>query len=122
MSPPSPVCSNPRDTPCFLCIAELGVTCVKGDNKDTALIIELASKADIVLNAADADDATLAGAILQGCKLKFDSTSVRSVYIHTSGLAVLGDRSEGVFDQASPIYDASSPVKFQPPAANTWST
>jgi hypothetical protein len=84
------------------------VTCVKGDNKDTALIIELASKADIVLNAADADDATLAEAILQGCKLKFESTSVKSVYIHTSGIAVLADRSEGVFDQASPVYDVSS--------------
>lgn len=77
----------------------------QGNSQDIALVTELASKADIVLNAADADDTTLTKAALQGCKQQFDNTSVKSVYIHTSGLAVLGDKSEGVFDPAAPIYD-----------------
>jgi len=81
------------------------VTCIKGTNQDTSLVIKHASQADIVLNAADADDAHLASAILQGCKLKFEATSIKSVYIHTSGLAVLGDGSEGVFDPSCPVYD-----------------
>ena len=84
------------------------MTCVKGTNQDTSLVTELASEADIVLNAADADDVGLANGILAGCKQRFDATSTKSIYIHTSGLAVLGDKSQGVFDPAAPVYDVST--------------
>lgn len=43
---------------------EYGVTTVTGTNDDLSLITELSSKADIVLNAADADaDATVKAAL-----------------------------------------------------------
>jgi hypothetical protein len=70
-------------------------------------VTELASKADIILNAADADDLGLLKAILVGCQQKFTTTSVKSIYIHTSGTAVFMDDAEGVFNPATPVYDVS---------------
>lgn len=82
---------------------------MKGNNQDLELVTELASKADIILNAADADNAALANSALQGCKQRFNATAVKSIYIHTSGLAVLGDKSEGIFDPVAPVHDVCDP-------------
>lgn len=81
------------------------MTCVKGTNQDTSLIADLASQADIVLNAADADDAGLLAAILDGCKKKFTNTGSKVVYIHTSGTAIFKDNAAGDFDPLTPIYN-----------------
>jgi hypothetical protein len=89
------------------------ITCVKGSNEDLPLITELASKADIVLNAADADSEAIIEAILEGCKRHLEDTKSKSVFIHTSGTAILGDGGEGTFNPLTPVYDVRpEPIDF----------
>lgn len=86
-------------------LIEHGISCVQGSNEDISLITELASKADIVLNAADADAEPMVKAILKGCKRHLEETGTKSLFVHTSGTAILGDGAEGRFNPLTPVYD-----------------
>ncbi|EJD37982.1 NAD(P)-binding protein [Auricularia subglabra TFB-10046 SS5] len=68
---------------------------ISGSFEDLALIRKHSSIADLVVQTANADDEALMGAILEGLKERFDSTSVRPVLLHTSGAGVIMDRSPG---------------------------
>jgi len=70
---------------------------------------ELASKADIVISAADSDDLPLAEAILKGLKKHKEETGKIGTLIHTSGIAVFFDDTEdGSYKPDGHFYDDSS--------------
>lgn len=90
---------------CQTTCTEFGVATVVKAGQDLELVKQLASKSDIVLNAADADDEALTDAVLAGCKLHFENTGAKTLLIHTSGTAVLADEAEGVFSATATVYD-----------------
>jgi len=57
-------------------------------------IAELASKADVVINAADCDDLPLTEAILKGLKWRKEESGKVGTLIHTSGIAVFFDDTQ----------------------------
>ena len=66
-----------------------------------------------MLNAADADSEAIIEAILEGCKRHLEDTKSKSVFIHTSGTAILGDGGEGTFNPLTPVYDVRpEPIDF----------
>ncbi|KAK0614987.1 hypothetical protein B0T17DRAFT_619822 [Bombardia bombarda] len=65
-------------------LEKLGITPVKGSLTDTKLISEWASKSDIIVHTASADDDTSVFAIVEGLKSR-PRGSKRAIYIHTSG-------------------------------------
>lgn len=64
------------------------------------------TSADVIIDAADADDLELAQAIIKGLK---EHQRKWPIWIHTSGTGVLMDKPTGVFqpDTASKIWDVS---------------
>jgi len=69
-------------------------------------ITELASKADIVINAADCDDLPLTEAVLKGLKKHKAETGKIPTLIHTSGIAVFfDDTKDGSFKPDGHFYD-----------------
>ncbi|KAF8493612.1 hypothetical protein JB92DRAFT_3084922 [Gautieria morchelliformis] len=70
---------------------------VNGSHEDLDTIQSLAAQADIVVNAADADDMPLTNAILAGLKARSKSVSFKPILIHTSGSGVISDQAEGEF-------------------------
>jgi hypothetical protein len=70
---------------------------VNGSHEDLDTIQSLAAQADIVVNAADADDLPLTKAILAGLKARSKSVSFKPILIHTSGSGVISDQAEGEF-------------------------
>lgn len=83
----------------------MGVRVVKGSNSDIALITEEASKADVILNAADADDLELTKAVLAGAKQT--TTGKRPILIHTSGTGVASAEPTGSFNPGQKVYNVS---------------
>ncbi|KZV92278.1 hypothetical protein EXIGLDRAFT_594343, partial [Exidia glandulosa HHB12029] len=78
-----------------------------------------ASKADVVVNAADLNDLSLVNAIIDGLAQRTKETGTRAILLHTSGAFVVLDNAEGV---APPkrvyINDASeSDIRGIPPTA-----
>ncbi|EJD06300.1 uncharacterized protein FOMMEDRAFT_131316 [Fomitiporia mediterranea MF3/22] len=67
------------------------VNAVNGTLEDRALVTQFASKADIVINVARADDLGLIEALVEGLKRRKEETGKRSVLIHT----LAGDAFEG---------------------------
>jgi hypothetical protein len=65
--------------------------------EDASLLTELASKADIIVNCANADDLGATQALLEGAKKRKAETTHRVLYIHTSGTGVLGDDAKGMY-------------------------
>jgi hypothetical protein len=79
-------------------IRAIGVTnVVQGSHDDLDMIENLATQADIVVNAADADDLPLTKAILQGLKARTKTIGYKAILIHTSGTGVVSDQAEGEF-------------------------
>lgn len=70
------------------------------------IIEEQASKADIVLNTADADDLELTKAILRGIK-RTTAGGKRPILIHTSGTGVASKKPTGIFDPNQKVYNVS---------------
>ena len=70
---------------------------VHGSHDDLEKIQKLAAQADIVVNAADADDLPLTKAILQGLKTRSMTVAYSPILIHTSGTGVISDQAEGEF-------------------------
>jgi len=76
---------------------------VKGSHTDLDIIREEASKADVILNAADADDLDLTKAILAGAKST--KTGKTPILIHTSGTALASKEPTGTFDPTAKVYN-----------------
>ncbi|KAF8623606.1 hypothetical protein AX17_007309 [Amanita inopinata Kibby_2008] len=93
-------------------LKQLGVTTSVGSFTDSALLEQLASKADVVISMADADDLGAARAILKGLKAKYEATKVLPILIHTSGTGVLSDNAAGMF-ATDDIYSDKDVEKFE---------
>jgi hypothetical protein len=78
---------------------------VKGSHSDLDIIEEQASKADIVLNAADADDLDLTNAILKG--IKRTSIGKKPILIHTSGTGLAIRDGDGKFRPDDKVWNVS---------------
>ncbi|KAJ7255830.1 NAD(P)-binding protein [Mycena haematopus] len=93
---------------------ELGVNvkAVVGSHSDAALVERLASEADVVVAAADADDLGAAKATLAGLKKRHAASGVVPIFIHTapafckSGTGVIVEDAKGL-SPGSTIYDDS---------------
>ncbi|ATZ45889.1 hypothetical protein BCIN_01g05880 [Botrytis cinerea B05.10] len=66
----------------------LGVQPLKGRLEDGEIIAEAASKADIIVHAATADDLPSVRAVIKGIKERSNKSS-KIIYIHTSGAGVI---------------------------------
>lgn len=66
-----------------------GITPVLGDIHDDACIVNAAGKADIVINAADADNAHVAALLISALK------GTGKKLIQTSGSSIIGDKAGG---------------------------
>ena len=76
----------------------MGITdVIQGSHHDLEKIQNLAAQADIVVNAADADDLPLTMAILEGLKARSMTATFKPILIHTSGTGVISDQAEGEF-------------------------
>jgi len=84
-------------------VEALGVKVVKGSHSDLNLIAEEASKADIILNAADADDLELTKAVLAGAKKT--TIGKTPILIHTSGTGVVMGEPTGKCDPNAKVYN-----------------
>ncbi|KZV83709.1 NAD(P)-binding protein [Exidia glandulosa HHB12029] len=75
------------------------------DHSNSEAIKTAASKADVVINAADADAVDMINAVLAGLAERKKSTGKKGVYLHTSGTWYAFDKAEGVFDPSSKYYN-----------------
>ncbi|KAF9515085.1 hypothetical protein BS47DRAFT_1294327 [Hydnum rufescens UP504] len=71
---------------------------------DREIITSAASVADIIINAADADDLALANAVIRGIE---KSKKKLPILIHTSGTALVISGSTGEFEEDAKIWDDS---------------
>ncbi|KZV91000.1 NAD(P)-binding protein [Exidia glandulosa HHB12029] len=88
---------------------------IQGTHKDLETIKKAASEADLIINAADADDASLVSALLAGAK----AGGKRPVFVHTSGTGVVGDKAQGKLDAnflAHPFDDTNEEAVKNIPA------
>ncbi|KZW02437.1 NAD(P)-binding protein [Exidia glandulosa HHB12029] len=94
---------------------------IHGSSSDTDKLRKACSEADVVFAVADCDDVPMAQAVLAGLKDNFEKTGRRPVLIHTSGSALVMDRSQGIIDRklaAAPCDDADEEnIKRIPPEA-----
>jgi hypothetical protein len=81
------------------------VKVVKGSHSDLDLVAEEASKADIILNAADADDLELTKAILAGSKRTTIAVRRTPILIHTSGTGLVVGEPTGKRDPNAKVYN-----------------
>ena len=86
----------------------IGVKTVIGTHSELDKITDLVAQADIVLNAADADDLPLVKAILNGLKNRNASGGLKPILIHTSGTGVATDHAQGEYTDEKPLYNASN--------------
>ncbi|KAI0041066.1 NAD(P)-binding protein [Auriscalpium vulgare] len=87
-------------------IRSTGVAVLQGSFTDTALIEEQSYAHDIVVNTADSDDVPFVEAILRGSRRRADEGKAKSVFIHTSGVAVfLDDGKDGRFDPGAKVWN-----------------
>ncbi|CAL1699088.1 unnamed protein product [Somion occarium] len=85
-------------------LESFGVKAVVGSLDDYPLIEDLASKAHVVFDCADADNFEGVKAILRGLKKRHDTVGDVPIYIHTSGTGVLTDDAKGLVT-SDLIYD-----------------
>ena len=85
----------------------LGVTPVQADLAQWSVLIEEARNADAVVNAADADHAFAAGALLAA----LEGTGKRLV--HTSGSSIVGDMAAGMHSAAVVSEDNQIVPRFE---------
>lgn len=70
------------------------ISTVQGSLEDCDLLEELASKHDITVNCADADNIKATEAILRGIQKRHKETGNAPILIHTSGTGTLCDVSQ----------------------------
>ncbi|CAL1716979.1 unnamed protein product [Somion occarium] len=78
-------------------LESFGVNAVVGSMDDYALVEELASKAHVVIDCADADNLPAVEAILRGLRKRHATVGDLSTLIHTSGTGVLTDTAKGLY-------------------------
>jgi nucleoside-diphosphate-sugar epimerase len=88
-------------------LKSFGVEPVLGDIDNTPLLIEEASRADIVFNTANADHLGAVQALITGLQ------GSGKVLIHTSGTSIVGDDARGDFCAAA-IYAEDSHLVIDP--------
>jgi hypothetical protein len=104
--PAWPVAALIRNEAHHAAIRALGISVVHGSLADYTLIEEQAYEADIVVNAADADDFPATEAILRGLKRRHDAGRPKGTLVHTSGVAVFSDgKKEGKSYPDAKIYN-----------------
>lgn len=98
----------------------MGIACVvHGSHDDLEKIQNLAAQADIVVNAADADDLPLTKAILEGLKARSVTATFKPILIHTSGTGVISDQAEGEFiPSGQKIWNVKSHISRVPYSRN----
>ncbi|TFY68537.1 hypothetical protein EVG20_g3523 [Dentipellis fragilis] len=88
-----------------------GLKTAIGTFNESDKLTDLASKADVVINIADADHFAGNKALLNGLKKRYESTKKVPAFIHTSGTGVLNDDALG--DRISDtIYYDSKPEQL----------
>ncbi|KAG8849565.1 hypothetical protein FRB96_000715 [Tulasnella sp. 330] len=96
---------NPGDN---TAIEKLDVRIIQGSTSDIRLIESEVSEHDIIVNCANADDLSLAKAIVDGLSRRVAGSGKKGtrkpMYIHTSGTGVVKDQPTGAF-QGGKIYD-----------------
>ncbi|KAG6331881.1 hypothetical protein ID866_7207 [Astraeus odoratus] len=85
-------------------LESLGLKPVLGTYDDLELLKDEASKADIVIACADADNLPAAEAILRGMRKRHENTGTQPLLIHTSGAGILVDDARGMYP-TDIIYD-----------------
>ncbi|KAH6888975.1 hypothetical protein BKA70DRAFT_882977 [Coprinopsis sp. MPI-PUGE-AT-0042] len=80
-----------------------GLTTVVADSDDEEIITDLASKADVIVQASDARSLEAARAALKGLRKRYEATGQKASLIHTSGIEVLIDDARGAHAAAT-IY------------------
>ncbi|CAE6448499.1 unnamed protein product [Rhizoctonia solani] len=80
-----------RKDPDIEALEGLGVKVIKGTFLDVDIIEQASREADVVFNAADADDMGLARAVIKGLKSKKE----RGILIQTSGTGLLSNNYNG---------------------------
>ncbi|KAG6327950.1 hypothetical protein ID866_11139 [Astraeus odoratus] len=93
-------------------LESLGLKPVLGTYDDLELLKEEASKADIVIAVADADNLPAAEAILKGLKERHEKTGTQPLLIHTSGTGVLIDNALGRYPTDA-VYDDLDPDQIE---------
>ncbi|MBB6056213.1 NAD-dependent epimerase/dehydratase family protein [Tolumonas osonensis] len=76
-------------------LSQLGFTAVIGSLDDAKLLAYEAESADIIFNTANCDHVESAIALLHGAMNRYSTTSVKPIFIHTSGAGVLTAHSLG---------------------------
>ena len=79
---------------------------IKGSHSDHKIITEEASKADLILDAGDADDLELTKAILAGAKKT--TIGKTPILIHTSGTGLAATDVKGKLDPNYVVYNVST--------------
>ncbi|KAF9808719.1 hypothetical protein IEO21_07761 [Rhodonia placenta] len=87
-------------------LEKLDITPVLGSLQDTGRLEDLASKADIVVACADADDLPAAQAILRGMARRRELTRDTPVLIHTIPVGVFSDNAAGMHPTSTIYSDA----------------
>jgi len=86
-------------------LRKAGFTPIQGTLQDGDKIADLSANADVVINAADADDQPLTNAILRGLKARRDAGKDVGVLIHTSGIMIFKDDEEnGKYDPSAKVW------------------
>jgi len=91
----------------------IGAKTVIGDHSELDKITDLVGRADIVLNAADADDLPLTKAVLNGLKRRNALGDLKPILIHTSGTGVATDHAEGEYRDEKPLYNDNNPADIK---------
>ncbi|TDL19366.1 NAD(P)-binding protein [Rickenella mellea] len=98
-------------------IRAAGAQPIQGSFDNLDIIEEQASKADLVINAADSDTVELMNAILRGLKKRKESGAGTPSYVHTSGAAVFLDGGNtGKYDKELKVWtDREEDIKLITP-------
>ncbi|KAI0073995.1 NAD(P)-binding protein [Panus rudis PR-1116 ss-1] len=89
-----------------------GVKAVVTSLEDEGTIEEVASKAHIVINTANADHLKAAQAILRGLKKRHETTGDVPILIHTSGTGTFTDNAKGLY-ASDTIWDDANPAQIE---------
>jgi nucleoside-diphosphate-sugar epimerase len=87
-------------------VKSFGIEPIAGSLDDAEVLADAAARADVVINAANADHEGAAKALLQGLE---DSGKT---FIHTSGSSIVGTPSAG--ERVDAIFDEETPFKPSP--------
>jgi NAD(P)-dependent dehydrogenase (short-subunit alcohol dehydrogenase family) len=106
--------------------SDYGVHAIVSSLDDTNVLTDAASQADVVINAADADNAGATKAILAGLKARYERTGKAPILIHTvgaactvssifafahrirqSGTAIIADGTEGQYANHKTYHDSN---------------